>query len=1546
MKPNQIISRAFFLTLIIFSSILLSQSIKINEFLASNITTNPEMIDFDDYSDWIELYNSNSEGAYLVDYFLTDDFNIPLKWKIPDNTYIEADSFLIIWADSYNEEPNQIFTRPYWPWDDYLTKNYHTNFKLNKEGESIGLYRASPIDSIYFISQGSLWHYKDDGLIPDPLWKEIEFSENSWFSGYAELGYGDDDEATTVSYGDDSDEKYITTYFRKEFFVENILGVESLVLKVLRDDGVVVYLNGEELIRDNMPSGDIYHDTEASSSISFSNEEEFIVWTLPASQIVVGENLLAVEIHQISETSSDISFDLELIGVSYDNIVLIDSVSYGSQTSDISYGRDIESDNWGYYGEPTPGYKNTSTQLATTVFSGDVINNTESGFYNTPITVDLLSSNDFGVIHYTLDGSKPGSGSMTYDGPININQNSVLKSRLIETDKIPGRVTTNTYFISESNNLSTVSLIIDPDLLWNSNIGIYENEYKQREIPVTIQYFDNIGNNMFNINAGARLGGLNIWTKPQKPFTIYSRDRFGDDYINYQIFDNKSIANFSRIVLRNGGDDWEETLIRDPMIEGIAEGMMKCGYMAYKPSSLFLNGEYWGIYNIREKFNKNYFTQNFNVDGNDIDHLEYTQIESGVDLMVIEGDLFNYNTLIQFISNQNINDLNTYTILESLMDVDSFIDHIFMTIYAANTSWEHNREWWRPRDESGRWQWLIVDLDRGFNMSNSTRNLVDDLLDEYELFKLLMSSQFFQNRFIQRSSAHINNTFHPLRIESIVDSLSNMIQGEIYRHIDKWSDVGGIESFSDWIDELNQIKQFSIVRGDEVYDQLVDELDLDGTINIETNITPHNSGDILFNGVIQFDDSFTSKYIKNTPLIIKAIAKPGYEFVAWENISDSSSISINCENDYNLTAVFQLSNDVVLSSVIDQSTTLISSQNYVVENDLIISNNGRLIVPEGVTIKMPRNGNIIVNGSLHINGSVNSPVKVFSNENIGENRWGAICFNNESDTSKIDYLEISGASVGEDPMIHHGAISGNNANIIIKNTKIEDVLFPIFVQGGSVELVQSSISCNYTCDFINVKNGKAIIKDNLFFGSDAVDTDAIDLDNVINGLIEGNKIYDFNGYNSDGIDIGEASNGIAIHQNLIYNSGDKGVSVGQQSNVSLYKNVIIGGKIGIAVKDNSHANVINNTFFNNDTSISAFEKNENSGGGVIDVVNTIMNQRAGSPIYQDDISSITVNYSMSNNGILNGESNFISDPIFIDPEIYNLQISSQSPCINSGDPLIALDDDGTISDIGSYYLYNEDDYPFAIQSDLADQILLNELLAVNNSINQDEYGDFDDWVELYNPTNDIIDLSGCFLSDEIDNLSKWQFPDSLSLIPANGFLLVWCDNEISQGSLHTNFRLSSSGEILSLTKSNGSTLIDQIIFGQQTEDISYARIHNESNEWIYSSPSPLSQNQIMNIHQDIEVVKDFSLSQNYPNPFNPITSIYYTIPKNGFVNISVYDITGRKVKSLVNKVQYSGENSVNWNGTNSLGETVAGGMYFYSIQIENFKDTKKMLFIK
>ena len=178
------------------------------------------------------------------------------------------------------------------------------------------------------------------------------------------------------------------------------------------------------------------------------------------------------------------------------------------------------------------------------------------------------------------------------------------------------------------------------------------------------------------MNAGARLGGENIWTKPQKPFTIYTRNRFGDDFINYRLFDNKQISRFSRIVLRNGGDDWEETLIRDPLTESLVSGMMSCGYMAYKPTSVFLNGSYWGIHNIREKFDKNYFSENFNADPDNIDHLEYSRTETGTELLIVEGTMNHYNEMIDYLMSNNLNDPAIYDQVVEWMDIDLYLIHI------------------------------------------------------------------------------------------------------------------------------------------------------------------------------------------------------------------------------------------------------------------------------------------------------------------------------------------------------------------------------------------------------------------------------------------------------------------------------------------------------------------------------------------------------------------------------------------------------------------------------------------------------------------------------------------------------------------------------------------------------------------------------------------------------------------------------------------------------------------------------------------------------
>ena len=234
-----------------------TQTILINEFLASNVRDSPEMHDFSDYSDWIELYNPSSQSFIFNEVFITDDLNNPLKWKIPNNTNIESESYLVIWADDYNEIPGRTHTRPYWPWDEFTTQNQHTNFKLNKSGEEIGLFKAEEPENIILIGEGALWKYLDDGSDQETGWIELGFNDDDWNSGYAELGYGDDDEITIVGYGSDENNKHITTYFRHTFMVFDPDDYQSLTLKLKRDDGAVIYLNGYEIIRANMPSGTI-----------------------------------------------------------------------------------------------------------------------------------------------------------------------------------------------------------------------------------------------------------------------------------------------------------------------------------------------------------------------------------------------------------------------------------------------------------------------------------------------------------------------------------------------------------------------------------------------------------------------------------------------------------------------------------------------------------------------------------------------------------------------------------------------------------------------------------------------------------------------------------------------------------------------------------------------------------------------------------------------------------------------------------------------------------------------------------------------------------------------------------------------------------------------------------------------------------------------------------------------------------------------------------------------------------------------------------------
>jgi hypothetical protein len=164
------------------------------------------------------------------------------------------------------------------------------------------------------IAFGASWKYLDNGTNQGNKWKSKSFNDANWKSGPSELGYGDGDEATVVSYGPNANNKYITTYFRKSISIANAGAYSSYSASIKRDDGVIVYVNGTEVYRNNMPPGRISNASLAA--VATDDGTSPISFTIPATVFVAGNNVVAAEIHQENVSSSDISFNLSLTGVS------------------------------------------------------------------------------------------------------------------------------------------------------------------------------------------------------------------------------------------------------------------------------------------------------------------------------------------------------------------------------------------------------------------------------------------------------------------------------------------------------------------------------------------------------------------------------------------------------------------------------------------------------------------------------------------------------------------------------------------------------------------------------------------------------------------------------------------------------------------------------------------------------------------------------------------------------------------------------------------------------------------------------------------------------------------------------------------------------------------------------------------------------------------------------------------------------------------------------------------------------------------------------
>lgn len=243
---------------------------------------------------------------------------------------------------------------------------------------------------------------------------------------------------------------------------------------------------------------------------------------------------------------------------------------------------------------------------------------------------------------------------------------------------------------------------------------------------------------------------------------------------------------------------------------------------------------------------------------------------------------------------------------------------------------------------------------------------------------------------------------------------------------------------------------------------------------------------------------------------------------------------------------------------------------------------------------------------------------------------------------------------------------------------------------------------------------------------------------------------------------------------------------------------------------------------------------------------------------------------------------------------------------------------------------------------------INEILSLNSQTNFDESSEADDWIELFNDSNEAIDIGGMYVTDDLRQPDMWQIPASfpnLTTIQAGGFILLWADKNPEQGILHLNLKLSGNGEQIGLSwaTDSGFVFIDTLVYGIQITDVSYGRFPDGGHNFkFFDAPSPGYGNINTGLTDDkIKFPASTSLYQNYPNPFNPSTVITYQLAQGNHVSLQIFDTSGRLVKTLVETQQTAGQHSVTF-----FARDIASGIYIYKLKAGSYEQSCKMVLLR
>ncbi|HAD12161.1 MAG TPA: hypothetical protein DCF33_06950, partial [Saprospirales bacterium] len=1069
-----------------------------------------------------------------------------------------------------------------------------------------------------------------------------------------------------------------------------------------------------------------------------------------------------------------LSGDGEYVGIYTPQGNLADQLTYCTQANDVSYGRSpFNPSSWWYFGAPTPGAPNTTYGSAVMEAAGEPVCSLKEGFYPGPQMLHLSTQEPGAQIRFTFDGSTPNEQSPVFSDSFPLNLNLCIKARLYVPGKMPGKVVTRSYFINENLQLPVISIGSDAPHLYGFDFGILQNAIKDREIPATMEYFEpGTGERAFVSGVGLRVFGTTIYNLPQRPLSVRFREKYGDETLRYPLFKGKPIAQYTAFLLRNGGNDYNTAYFRDGLGVNLVKGKMDIDYQDYQPCAVFINGSFHGIYELRERLDEQYLASNHEVNANQVDYLEDS-------LHVVSGDPYAFAALMDYVQQNDLADPAIFAKVASQVDVNEFCNYLIHRAFIGYQIADLNNRYWRNRDTNGKWRWIAADMEHGFGQLGGDAYQVNTIgklagisgsLPEWAtlLFNRMLQNPGFRDEFMQRSAAYLNTIYRPDVTIGVVDSLKNLLQAQMPRHIGRWQTPPSMQA---WQGNVAQIKTF-LTHRPAFYRKHLTEL-FGNPDSVQVSMQIAGQGKVVISGV-PFTQAMSGPFFKQAAIRLEAIPAPGFRFVTWQglNTTDETTIFIP-SGDTSFTAVFApVSNISIIPPIIAADTLLSAAASpwYGLE-DVVILPGVRLTVEAGANLFMTDGVCIHVRGGLHLNGAPGNRISMSPDPSPAARRsfygqagfWGSIMADGATDSIIIQYADIRGGSFGRDRSRHFSTISTYNSPLLVEHSTITEGKAPLISRGGSAILRHSEFHTYVSCNgFISLYFMDApLIEHCVFKGNRAINTDAIDLKGITNGIVRHNEIYGFLGSNCDGIDLGIYTLNNLLEYNVIHDCSDKGISIGSQSNALIRRNLIYDCDLGIAMKDSlSVAYIDQNTLFGHRHAVACYEKSTLRGGGKAVVKNSILSGSLDLDLFADVKSEIQLSYSLSDQKLWPGTGNLFGDPAFESPSTGDFTLRPTSPCINSGDPFSPLDPDGSTADMGAYYTH-------AGASGLS--VVINEF---NYHPPPNHF--CGDWVELHNRSNVSVSLNGWRVAQGLNQFVL----NETAHIPAGGYLVICQDSTL------------------------------------------------------------------------------------------------------------------------------------------------------------------------